>query len=74
MPELTRVYTVAVFQHDRGVGRAPIISAYTRWFNPTWEGCCLHRVGAENGTAAKKIAIAHHRDGFGCNSADGVST
>lgn len=64
----TRVYTVAVFQHDRGEGRAPIISAYTMWFNPTWAGCCLHRVGAESGTAAKKIAISNHREGFGCNS------
>jgi hypothetical protein len=33
--------TVAVFQHERGPGRKPLIMAYTRDYNPAWEGCCF---------------------------------
>ena len=51
---------VAVFTHDRP-GRKPMITAYTYWYNPSWEGCCLHEVTAENGTQAKRMAIADHK-------------
>ena len=42
--------TVAVFNQYHW-------SAYTCWYNPSWPGCCLHEVNAQNGTAAKKIAL-----------------
>ena len=60
------LHVVAVFQHERGPGRKPLVTAYTRDFNPAWEGCCLHRVDAENGTRAKALAIAEHKTGLGC--------
>ena len=50
-------FKVGVFEEQRSIA----IRAYTMWFNPKWDGCCLHRVQAENGTAAKKLAIAEHR-------------
>lgn len=50
---------VGVFD-DAVEGRKP--RAYTRWYGPEWEGCCEHVVEAENGTAAKKVAIQQHID------------
>lgn len=37
-------------------------SAYSLWYNPNWAGCCEHTVYAKNGTDAKKLAIAQHKD------------
>lgn len=48
---------VAVFVHLRE-NRKPMITAYTRWFNPSWSGYNGIDVQAKNGTEAKKIAIA----------------
>ena len=53
-------FKVGVFEHQRK--RSIGFEAYTYWFNPEWKGCCVHRVQAENGKAAKKFAIAEHRD------------
>lgn len=68
-----REFEVGVFQHERGPGRKPLIMAYTRYFSPEWGGCCMHRVRAENGTAAKKLAIENHRGGWGCGMETRVS-
>lgn len=32
------------------------ISAYTRWYNPNWQGCVEYDVEAKRGTEAKLIA------------------
>ena len=50
-----KTFDVAVFV-QRGK-RGWKFDAYTRWFNPSWSGCNMVRVRAENGTAAKKMAI-----------------
>ena len=42
--------------------RVPRFTAYTMWYNPTWKDCCEHVVRAENGTEAKKLAIAEHKN------------
>lgn len=54
---------VGVFTHYSAnkKRRLPRVHAYTIWFNPSWEGCCMHEVDACNGTEAKKIAIADHK-------------
>jgi hypothetical protein len=52
-----KVYT---FYEERP-GRAPRVSAYTMWVNPTWPGCKTIEVDAINGTEAKKIAIKLRR-------------
>ena len=36
--------------------------AYTRYYLPSWPGCCEHEVIAVNGSAAKKIAITEHKE------------
>lgn len=50
--------------------------AYTLWYDPSWEGCCLHEIsesriesavpvgamGRGRGSIAKKLAIAEHRE------------
>ena len=32
------------------------ISAYTRWYSPSWQGCVEYDVETTNGTNAKRIA------------------
>lgn len=59
--EVDPLFVVAVFQHERGPGRKPLVTAYTRDYNPSWDGCCMHLVRAENGTQAKREAIALHK-------------
>lgn len=56
MPNLRspRLYRVAVF-YDTSPRRW---SAYTLWYNPAWEGCCIHAVFGQTGNAAKALAIA----------------
>lgn len=56
LPEMIRV---AVFTHERE-GRKPIITAYTLWYDPSWNPC-MHDVPAKNGAEAKKRAIADHK-------------
>ncbi len=51
-----RTFDVGVFDTD---GKK--IRSYTTWFNPTWEGCCLHRVMADNVKQARAIAVSGHR-------------
>jgi hypothetical protein len=53
-------FTVGVFEHPRK--RSVMLMAYTRYFNPSWEGCCVHKVLADNGDQAKAIAIGSHRE------------
>ena len=54
-----QMITVGVFPHD---DRNTRFNAYTRWYNPQWSGCCEHKVGAINGTEAKKLAIQEHKE------------
>ena len=56
MSELKTI-RVAVFVHSRK-GRKPLIMAYTRDYNSSWEGYNGVSVEAKNGTEAKKLAIA----------------
>ena len=53
-------FRVGVFEHPRR--RGITLMAYTMYFNPDWDGCCLHSVSAVNGAAAKKLATAEHRE------------
>lgn len=56
-----REFIVGVFAENQP-GRKPKYSAYTTWYNPEWDGCCLHRVIAATGKEAKKIAIIKHKE------------
>lgn len=51
-------YIVAVFPIEEKGGQ---FTAYLRYYNPAWPGCCLHNTSAENGSAAKRQAIADHK-------------
>ena len=64
--EVYPTFVVAVFQHNRGRGRKPLLTAYTRYYNTSWDGCCMHLVRAENGTQAKREAIGSHKMQRGC--------
>lgn len=55
-----REYAVGVFEHERSSGRI-FLMAYTRYYNPAWAGCCVHRVLAATGASAKDSAKAQHR-------------
>ena len=65
MRRMEKEFTVATFVHNRGPGRKPLVTAYTRDFNPSWEGCKLYEVYADSGTEAKKIAIACRKNDEG---------
>jgi hypothetical protein len=52
-----KFFKVMTFYEERP-GRKPRVSAYTIWANPEWSGCKVYVLSAENGTAAKKAAIA----------------
>jgi hypothetical protein len=54
-----KLIKVGVFPFDE---RNTRFSAYTTWYNPQWKGCCEHKVEALNGTEAKKLAIAEHKE------------
>lgn len=53
-------FSIGVFTEWRN-GRKPKISAYSTWYNPDWKGCCVHKVSADTGTEAKKMAIEDHK-------------
>ena len=53
-------YVVGVFEHERRSGRI-FLMAYLRYYNPEWEGCCVHRVISEGGAMAKEVAKSAHR-------------
>lgn len=56
---MSREFRVGVFERQ---GRRKVrLDAYTTWFSPSWDGCCIHTVKAVNGTRAKQIAMAEHR-------------
>jgi hypothetical protein len=57
---MQKLFQVGVFTEFRD-GRKPLISAYTTWFNPEWEGCCVHGIRANSGAEAKKMAIEDHK-------------
>lgn len=62
-------FEVAVFcDTDAVTGQRSKFRAYTRYYNPTWEGCCLHHVVAVTGTAAKRRAIEDCKAGTGCGA------
>lgn len=54
-----RKFKVGVFPHQ---GKTKVrYMAYTRDYNPQWQGCCEHEVEAMDGEQAKKLAILAHR-------------
>ena len=53
----TKIIRVYVFRHDMGLDRKPRWHAYTRWANPSWEGCQTIDVVAVDGAGAKREAI-----------------
>ena len=60
-------WVVGIFEHKRRSGRVFLI-AYVRDYNPDWDGCCVHRVIAEDGAMAKDSAKAAHRREFAVDS------
>ena len=60
---MKREFKVGVFRHEpEGRQRKPKYAAYTVWYNPSWKGCCVHNVTAQNGAEAKRKAIAGCKD------------
>lgn len=55
-------FTVAVFPMEHSTGFARKYTAYTRYYNPKWPGCCLHTMPANSGMEAKKAAIIEHKE------------
>ncbi len=55
----TAAIKVGVFC-DRADGKG--CRAYTMWYDSSWKNCCEHVMRAKNGTEAKKLAIAEHKD------------
>mgnify|MGYP001603779525 FL=1 len=62
-------FKVAVF--PRMGKKGYLFSAYTKTYNPQWDGCNEVSVNAENGTQAKKLAIAIIKNAL-ANGADMV--
>lgn len=58
---MNKNFDVGVFGHARDGGKKTRYLAYTMWFNPSWAGCCIHRVRAANSKEAKAMAIAEHK-------------
>lgn len=61
----TKSIKVGVFPFGKNydAGRKPTqFNAYTTWYNSEWKGCCEHTIEAVNGTEAKKLAIAEHKE------------
>ena len=54
-----KLIKVGVFPPDEG---SRSYRAYTRYYNTGWKGCCEHEVEAVNGSGAKEIAIAEHKE------------
>lgn len=54
-----RPFLVGVFEHPHK--RSVALMAYTRYYNPSWPGCCEHTVSAISGTQAKIRAMDDHR-------------
>lgn len=54
-----RLFKVGVFEHPRK--KSIQLAAYTRYYNPSWEGCCEHEIVASSGSDAKRIAMQDHR-------------
>ena len=55
-----KLYGVGVFEHPGK--RRVLLMAYIHNFQPSWPGCCLHRVIADSGVQAKAMARGAHRD------------
>lgn len=52
-----REYRVGTFYYDSPPDAKPSkVACYTRYFDPTWEGCVVYIVRAESGADAKRIA------------------
>ena len=58
------LHEVCVFPHPEYSTRKP--RAYTRYYNPAWEGACIHHVLATSGALAKIAAIHAHKAGEDC--------
>lgn len=58
--EKITTFKVGTFRHERKSGSVYYM-AYTRDYNPSWEGCREFAVQAVNGSEAKKRAIALRR-------------
>lgn len=50
-----KTFTVATFVHEQSPGRY-LYTAYTRDYNPSWNGCKIYTIEAQNGSAARNIA------------------
>lgn len=61
-PRLPRKKLITVGVFPFGEDRPHRFNAYTLWYNPEWQGCCEHNVEAINGSEAKKLAIAEHKE------------
>jgi hypothetical protein len=57
-----REFMVGVFSFPAPRARDGVkLTAYTTWYNPTWDGCCEHVVQAATGEEAKRAAMEEHR-------------
>lgn len=55
-----QLFTVGVFEDPRRSGYIRL-NSYVRDFNPSWKGCCQHKVMAITGAQAKRQAETDHR-------------
>ena len=61
------LHEVCVFPREPRKDGGLRFTAYTLYFNPAWEGACVHEVVATSGALAKIAAIHAHKTGEGCN-------
>lgn len=57
MSAAKRWYKGGTFVHERGEGRTPLVTAYTRYYRMDWPGCVEYEIEAASGEEAKRIAI-----------------
>ena len=54
-----REYTVATYRYERP--RKPLVTAYSRVYNPEWDTCVMYRVKAPSAAEARAAAIRHRK-------------
>ena len=55
------IYRVGTFTHDRGPGRAPLITAYSRDYSLAWDGCVEYEIDAASAAEARRMARSMRR-------------
>lgn len=50
-----KIYRVATFWHGEA-GRAGRATGYLRDYNPSWAGCIIYEIAAQNGRDAVRLA------------------